>query len=261
MNWEWQVPIPQIHFVNVSWTGRRWRETRRGLLRHVNQRLFISIAAPSISPVDIVCDRLSKILNGNFVRDGAVLTNQVCDLLKVIWKSNKMYNIHRFLSRRQTERNILVVAENLRGRMVTVLKIQLLLNTLQSSSDELKPNQKSDANRRHTYKNMTLSRGGLWSYGRERANNRNILQLKVKIKMWLFSKYLIRCPDSRDLFVNQVEFGILGGFPQLIIKWFIFLFLKSWHFTIIHITKGEQGLKKQKKAHVFRGLQWIFSKK
>ena len=54
----------------------------------------------------------------------------------------------------------MVVAENLRGRMVTVLKIQLLLNTLQSSSDELKPNQKSDANRRHTYKNMTLSRGG-----------------------------------------------------------------------------------------------------
>ena len=100
------------------------------------------LQANCISPVDIVCDRLSKILNGNFVRDGAVLTNQVCDLLKVIWKSNKMYNIHGFLSRRQTERNILVVAENLRGRMVTVLKIQLLLNTLQSSSDELKPNQK-----------------------------------------------------------------------------------------------------------------------
>ena len=143
------------------------------------------IQANCISPVDIVCDHLSKILNGNFVRDGAVLTNQVCDLLKVIRKSNKMYNIHGFLSRRQTERNILVVAENLRGRMVTVLKIQLLLNTLQSSSDELKPNQKSDANRRHTYKNMTLSRGGLWSYGRERANNRNILQLKVKIKRFV----------------------------------------------------------------------------
>ena len=79
----------------------------------------------------------------------------------------------------------MVVAENLRGRMVTVLKIQLLLNTLQSSSDELKPNQKSDTNHRHTYKNMTLSRGGLSSHGRERANNRNILQLKVKIKRFV----------------------------------------------------------------------------
>ena len=137
------------------------RDTTQIVATCESTSIYLQSCSNCISPVDIVCDHLSKILNGNFVRDGAVLTNQVCDLLKVIRKSNKMYNIHRFSSRRQTERNILVVAENLRGRMVTVLKIQLLLNTLQSSSDELKPNQKSDANRRHTYKNMTLSRGGL----------------------------------------------------------------------------------------------------